>query len=242
MLLPTFTPPRRVLLRVVWLGAPLGLAGSCAKARVQNVQADKSAALPRPSRVVVFDFETGGSDVRVGTSPVRSGRRAGGLSMDDADMLAEAVADALATRLVEDVRALGLTAERAIGTSPPRTDDMVIQGQFLRIDEGSAVKRFVIGFGAGATELRTNVEMFQVSADGWRPVTQFDTVAQGAKLPGAAFGVAGGAAVGAAATSAVVGSGVGAVRELRASIDADARRTSEQIAKKVSELKTAQRW
>ena len=158
-------------------------------------------------------------------------------------MLAEAVADALASRLVEDVRAQGLNAERAIGTSPPALNDVVIQGQFLRIDEGSKVKRFVIGFGAGATELRTQVQMFQVNTDGWRPITQFDTVAQGAKFPGAGFAVAGGAATGAAvATSAIVSSGTGVVREIRASIDADARRTAEQIAAKVSELKTAQRW
>ena len=75
-----------------------------------------------------------------------------------------------------------------------------------------------------------------------KDVQQFETVAEGSKLPGAAFGVAGGAAVGAAATSAVVSSGAGAVRELRTSIDADARRTAEQVATKVSELKTAQRW
>jgi hypothetical protein len=234
--------PIRLMRGAFWLGALIGVAVSCAKARVQNVTTEP-AVLPRPGRVVVFDFETGGSDVRVGSSPARTAKRAVGLSVGDADLLAEAVADALASRLVGDVGALGLVAERAIGTSPPAPNDVVIQGQFIRIDEGSQVKRFVIGFGAGATELRTLVEMFQVSADGWRPITQFDTVAQGSRLPGAAFGVAGGAAVGAAATtSAIVGSGTGAIRELRASIDGDARRTSEQIAKKVSELKTAQRW
>jgi hypothetical protein len=82
--------------------------------------------------------------------------------------------------------------------------------------------------------------MFQVSSDGWRPITQFDTVAQGSQFPGAGFGVAG--PVGVMATSAMVASGVGVIRELRASIDADARRTAEQITAKVSELKTAQRW
>jgi hypothetical protein len=40
----------------------------------------------------------------------------------------------------------------------------------------------------------------------------------------------------------MISSGVGVLRELRASIDADAGRTAEQIAAKLSELKTAQRW
>jgi hypothetical protein len=234
--------PIRLALRALWLGVVVGLAASCAKARVQNVQADSSAVLPRPGRVIVFDFDTGGSDVRVARSPARTVRRAAGLSVDDADLLAEAVADALASRVVDDVRALGFVPERAIGASPPALNDVVIQGQFLRIDEGSPVKRFVIGFGVGATELRTQVEMFQVTAEGWRPIMQFETVAQGSRFPGAGFAVAGGAAAGAAATAAVMSSGVGAIRELRASIDADAQRTSEQIAKKVSELRSLQRW
>ena len=63
------------------------------------------------------------------------------------------------------------------GASPSAV--LPFQGQFLRIDEGSAVKRFVIGFGAGATELRTQVQIFQVGADGWRPVTKFETIAEG---------------------------------------------------------------
>jgi hypothetical protein len=216
---------------------------ACARARVQGVQADRLATLPRPGRVVVFDFDTGAGDVRVGSSPRRTVRRAVRLSVNDADVLAATVADALSGRLVDDVRGLGLAAERAAGAHPPGPNDVVIQGQFLRIDEGSATRRFVIGLGVGATDLRTQVEMFQVAADGsWRPIKNFETVAQGARFPGAAFFVAGGAAAGTVATSAMITSGVGVVRELWASIDADARRTSEQIAGKVSEVKTAQGW
>jgi hypothetical protein len=85
----------------------------------------------------------------------RTVRRAAGLSVNQPDLLAQAVADSLATRVVDDLRSLGLSAERAAGTAPPALNDVVIQGQFLRIDEGSQAKRFVIGFGVGATELKT---------------------------------------------------------------------------------------
>ena len=232
--------PIRIGLRSVGLAVVVALTFSCARARVRDVQADVSPGLTPPGRVVVFDFDAGGSDVRVGGLSTK--RRGVGLAVDEADVLAEAVADALASRLVEDVRTLGLVAERANGTSPPAANDLVIQGRFLRIDEGSKVKRFVIGFGAGATELRTQVEIFQVTSSEWRPLRMFETVAQGSKFPGAAFGVAGGAAVGAAATAAISATAVGVVNEVRTAIEADARRTSEQIAAKVSGLKTAQRW
>lgn len=224
------------------VGLAVAICFGCAAARVENVQADRSLTLPRPGRVVVFDLDTGASDVRVGRTPVNTATNAVGLWVDEPDVLAEAVADSLASRLVADINAIGLSAERAAKTAPPGINDLVIQGQFVRIDEGSQVQRFVIGFGLGATDLRTQVQMFQVTAEGWRPVKQFDTVATGSRFPGAAFFVAGGAAAGTVATSAMISSGVGVIRELRASIDADAGRTSEQITAKVSELSTANRW
>src|SRR5262245_20366260 len=153
-------------------GLMVVLCFSCARARIRNVEAERPATLPRPARVVVFDFDTGAADVRVGSSPRRTARSAVGLYVSESDTLAAAVANTLASRLVEDVRALGLSAERAAGAAPPAPNDLVIQGQFLRIDEGSQIQRFVIGFGVGATELRTQVEVFQVAPEGWRPIKQ----------------------------------------------------------------------
>ena len=218
------------------------LCFACATARVENVQAQRSSTLPRPGRIVVFGLDTGPADVLVSRSPRTTVRNAVGLYVQEPDVLAAAVADSLANRLVEDIKGLGLSAERANKATPPEINDLVIQGQFLRIDEGSQVRRFVIGFGAGATEIRTQVEMFQVTAEGWRPVKQFDTIAAGSRFPGASLFVAGGAARGTAATSAMISSGVGVVREIRTAIDADAARTSEQITAKVSELSTANHW
>jgi len=215
----------------------------CAAARTENVQTTQVApTLPRPGRILVFDFYTGSADVVVGTSPRRSARNAVGLYVQESDTLAQAVADGLANDLVASLRTAGFSAERAAKVAPPQANDLVIQGQFVQIDQGSATQRFVIGFGVGATELRTQVQVFQVGADGWQPVKQFDTVAAGSRFPGAAFFVAGGAAAGTVATSAMITSGVGVVREIRSSIEADARRTAEQITSKLSELSTAQRW
>lgn len=218
------------------------LAIGCAAARVENVQATKPPSMPRPSRVVVFDFDTGAADVVVGTSPRRSARNAVGLYVQEPDTLAQAVAEGLANHLVTALKGAGFNAERAAKAAAPQAGDLVVQGQFVQIDQGSATQRFVIGFGVGATELRTQVQVFQVGAAGWQPVKQFDTVAAGSRFPGAAFFVAGGAAAGTVATSAMITSGVGVVREVRSSIDADARRTSEQVAAKLAEVSTAQGW
>lgn len=224
----------------------IALCVGCASARVKNVQKDRSASLPRPARVVVFDFDSGAADVVVGSSPARTARRtvqrAVGLSVNEADLLGEAVADALASRLVADITAIGLPAERAIGVVPPALGDLVVQGQFVRIDEGSRTRPLVVGLGLSTTELRTRVEIFQVTVEGWRPIVQFDTLATGSRLPGAAALIGAGGVASNALPTPVAGSAAVKLEELRVSIDADARRTSEQISKKVSELSTAQRW
>ena len=145
------------------------LFSACAAARIENVQTTaRASSMPRPARVVVFDFDTGASDVTVGTSPRRSARNAVGLYVTEPDTLAQAVADSLASQLVDALKASGFAAERAAKAAPPRANDLVIQGQFVQIDGGSATQRFVIGFGVGATELRTEVQVFQVGAGGWQ--------------------------------------------------------------------------
>lgn len=214
------------------------VCAGCAGARVQNVQAADSLTLVRPGRVIVYDFNTGPTDVQVpdeGASELV-------LSQGQPDLLADAVADSLAIRLVDDIRSLGLPAERAAGAASPEVNDLVIEGDFVRVAAGSRTARFVIGFGAGASELQTQVRFFRVTAEGWEPVKQFETVTTRTRLPGMAFGAAAGAAAGAATRSAATSSGVGVVREFRAGIAADAGRTAEQIVGRVSELKTEQSW
>jgi hypothetical protein len=227
---------------VVGLVLAAVVCGGCAGARVKNVQGDRSLTLPRPARVIVYDFTTGPTDVQVVSSPRQEGERVLALSQEQPDLLAEAVADSLATRLVEAMQSLGLPAERVAGAALPEVNDLVIEGDFVRVDAGSRALRFVIGFGVGASELRTRVRVFQVTAEGWKPIQQFETVATGSRLPGAGFGTALGAAAGTVVTSAAISAGLGVLGELRSAIHADAGRTAEQIAGNVSELKTTQRW
>jgi len=236
---------------VALLAAAVAVLGiGCARARVKSVERE-AVTLPRPARVVVFDFDTGRSDIQIDTSLGRRVVRRVGraaetvrLASPQPELLCEAMSDILANRLVQDIGALGFRAERARGAAPPTANDLVIEGQFLRIAEGSTTQRFVIGLGMGGTELRTAVQIFHVGGTpGWQPVKQFDTVTNSSRMPGAGFFIAGGAAAGGAvATSAMVSSGVGSVREFFTSLEADARRTSEQITKQVQELSAAQRW
>jgi hypothetical protein len=71
----------------------------------------------------------------------------------------------------------------------PRLNDLVIRGYLLSVKEGSAAERVVIGFGSGASELRTAVEGYQMTAQGLRELGSGDVESGGSKTPGAAVGL-----------------------------------------------------
>ena len=62
---------------------------------------------------------------------------------------------------------MGLPAATAAGQTP-RTGDVMIVGYFESIDEGSAAKRVVLGFGSGGAELKTQVEGYLMTDQGPR--------------------------------------------------------------------------
>jgi Domain of unknown function (DUF4410) len=63
----------------------------------------------------------------------------------------------------------------------------VLRGYFVSIDEGSATKRVLIGFGSGAAEIRVAVEGYQMTAQGLRLLGRGEIRSGGGKLPGMAL-------------------------------------------------------
>ena len=64
----------------------------------------------------------------------------------------------MARQLVLDLQNMGLPAVQGAGQPAPRVGDIVIKGWFVSVEEGSAGKRVLLGFGSGASDLKTVVE------------------------------------------------------------------------------------
>ena len=92
--------------------------------------------------------------------------------------------------LVEQIRAMGMWAVPASMGLQPRLNDIVLRGYLISINEGSAVKRVAIGFGSGASQLETAVEVFQMTPRGLVRLGSGTVNSGGNKTPGAALGVA----------------------------------------------------
>jgi hypothetical protein len=224
---------------VVVLALCVSLA--CASAKVKNVQRyAEGERLPQPGVLLVYDFAVTPDDVVVDTLGSEFGRSTSPSSKQV--QAARQVAASLSTQLVSKLLERGVNAARATRERVPPVNAMVLKGEFVSIDKGSRVKRLVIGFGAGSSELRVRARVYQATATGLRRIARAEAEATGSKTPGMAVPVGAGAAVGSAATSAVVSGGMNVVKEVRGGGDADAGRLADEIAERAEAFYRRQRW
>jgi hypothetical protein len=232
-----------------WVGIGLLiLFTGCASTKVQPMGVYSNIEpLPRPDRFLVYDFAVSSADVTLNRGLVARMHNLISTTPQTEEQLkvGRAVAAALSEELVEHIRALGLPAERASKPDAMTDGTLAIEGQFISIDEGNRLRRMVIGFGLGQSEVRTLVQVYIGIAGGQRIVQEFETSAQSSKAPGMGPMVGVGAAArGAAgvATGAVVGGGAHTLAESRQSAAADARRTADVLAKHLAQFFAAQGW
>ena len=177
--------------RIVSCLFALVVVAGCASTQVTNRQILVDEKLPRPDHIWVYDFVATSADVPADSA------LAGQYSEDSTPQTAEQIETGrqvgahIAAQLVEEIRGMGLPAERASSGTPPRINDLVFRGYLLSIDEGSAAKRLAIGFGAGGSELRVAAEGYQVTAQGLRKLGSGTVDSGGGQTPGAALGVVG---------------------------------------------------
>jgi hypothetical protein len=214
---------------------------SCASAGVTPVDGSSDGAmLPTPSVVLVYDFAVGANDVVIDT--LGSEFQSEGKTLTEEEQTAYATANDLSVAIVDALGKVGINAMRARDGDVPPLHALVLKGQFITIDKGSRFKRMVIGFGAGSSELRTRVQVYQATQRGLRRIVEAEAQATGSKMPGMAIPVAGGAAMGTAATSAVISGGMNVVDETRGAMNPDTKRLAKEIASRAKAFYVRQGW
>jgi len=205
-----------------------------------------NGSLPRPMRILVYQFATSPEEVQLDRSPtaVAEWKLKGTSSAQERSDVAHAVAQTLATKLVSKIQAYGLPAEIGYGPPPVQAGPvLVIDGQFIAIDEGSRAMRMVIGLGAGHSNVRTAVQVLEMYQEGRRVVDQFEVDARSGYKPGAAETMGAGAAAGTLATAAAVtAAGSVASEAFGANVDADSERTAAKVAKLLGYFFAEQGW
>jgi hypothetical protein len=245
MTLPRGVAPRGLRIAVVALAL---MVAACAPTKVRSVSSYRGdESLPRPDRVLVYDFAISPEQVSLNRGLFsRLGREVASASTTEAELqIGREVADGFSTELVKRIQRLGLPAERAAAdqVAPPGT--LAITGQFLSIDEGNRMRRAVIGFGAGQSEVKALAQVALQTAHGPLLAEEFETKAESARTPGVGPMVGPGIAVrGAAgvASSVAVSGGVHALAEHRTEVEADARRIADELGKQLGKFFVRHGW
>jgi Domain of unknown function (DUF4410) len=107
----------------------------------------------------------------------------------DPAIRARELVDLMSTTLVQDLIKAGLNARRLPLAESPPASGWLVRGVFTQVDEGNRLRRAVIGFGAGQTELQLAVAIDDLAQGVPKPFYELDTTAASGKLPGAVITV-----------------------------------------------------
>lgn len=233
---------------------------SCAKttvtARQDYIEGDK---LSKPGRIIVYDFAATLEDVPADDPMIGFYAKPAKSLKADEISIGRRLGTEIAGELVKEIRDLGMPAERSNGGLSAEIGDLIIKGAFVTVDQGDRLKRMLIGFGAGAGELKTLVEIYLLTAEGPRPLVTEEIKAAGGKMPGMLVSIAAAVAAGpaglsvgaaaaagpggAAGTATVTSGGVNVAKEIGPeSLGAAAKKTAMEITKALSQIFARHGW
>ena len=214
------------------------LVSGCAGAHISRQQTKiPGQEVARPGRVLVHDF-AGSAAGLPPESPLVQAAARGAPPGHEAAAQGRGLGAKVAKYLIDDLIRSGIHAVPAGPGSVPRTGDVVIHGAFVVVDEGDRFTRVMIGFGAGASRLKTVSGMFLAVGGKLVPLTSVEIESQGSKMPGMAV------SLGFATASSLAMSGASSVySEIGPeSLNGAAERTAHKIAVHVLGEYTRRGW
>jgi Domain of unknown function (DUF4410) len=123
--------------------------------------------LPRPAIILVHDFAVSPDEVQPG-QPWSSARLVQDTARTEAEKaVGHAFADEFATALVDEIRKLGLPAERPNAPQVPSGDVVTIKGRFISL-AGDPSAPGIVGFAGGWPDVLADVQLYGTNTGGER--------------------------------------------------------------------------
>jgi hypothetical protein len=205
------------------------------EAKVEVLQRyDGPGSLPKPARVVIRDFANA---VPIAAEDATSHHHHHHDS--DADPLPDEVIqqlrDSFAKTATGQFKKMNLETDRVSDAGVIVGPTLLVEGEFISVVQGSSRKRIIVGFGRGASDLRTHVVISEL-IDGQKTVLLDCNVdSKSGKKPGAVLSTSG--------TGFVIGAATGHFGDkMSATVQADASRTAKLIGKETKAIMVAQQW
>lgn len=179
---------------VILIGLGTELCG-CGTAQI--AQRREVGALPaqKPEVIYVTDFELEAGKVKTEKGLLPTLPKAPGPLGDmlpplpgtakDPEVVARETAEGMSTALVKSLGKVGCDARRLRAKEPMPKTGLLVRGVFTEVNQGNQLRRAVIGFGAGKTDLQVLVVMDDLGQGAPRPFYELKTAADSGRLPGA---------------------------------------------------------
>ena len=194
----------------------------------------------RPQRVVITDFEVDPQAVRLdqGVGP-RVMRVMGGSEPSTGS--ARDVQDAITEALVDDISKMGFPVVHGAPGSMLQPNDLLVQGQILKIDQGNRTRRLAVGFGAGKSSVEAKVQVYYGRGEAQPQLVQtYDADANSGRKPGMGLGVASAAGGGSLAPAAI--SGAFGIHGEKQGVAGEGQHLGDRIAYNLGEYFVQQGW
>lgn len=227
--------------RAFFCAAALALTMACGQTGVRQIKLTQERNLPRPSRILIADFAISEREVTEYQGILRQQPNIKNRAERERRIAAE-VKNALAEEMADGLQRLGFTVARVSRGARPAGDELLIAGHFIAVDEGNPLRRLVVGFGSGASQVGTRVYVHQGEPS--RRLIEFATHSDSGKLPGAAPMLATGAAVngGVSAGMIAANAAMSGVKTYNSEVTRMAAASGEQAVRYLSEFFLAQGW
>src|SRR6202050_4500851 len=173
--------------RIVICLLALFVVTGCASTNVTQQTPMSQPGLARPNRIWVYNFVANPADMPANSSISNQVETPSTPPTADQIQQGRQLGALIAADLVADINAMGLSAVQAGPGSSPQVGDGIIRGYLVSMQGGSTgsmAQRFVIGFGAGTSEMDTVVEGCAVTPQGWRKLGSGTLTSSGNKTPG----------------------------------------------------------
>jgi hypothetical protein len=166
---------------------------SAAPANQQTTHPLQPKALPEV--IYVADFAIDTSEVKEDSGILREGGLLRGSRVQRLNPLhrqespeetAKRLVQLLGDSLTQDLKNTGLPARRLLPGQPLPPKGWMITGEFLEVDEGNRLRRAVVGFGYGASEMQIEVNVSDMGAHSGSPFLVLGTATGSGHRPGAA--------------------------------------------------------
>jgi len=224
------------------------VVAACAPTSVE-VTGEVSGQLPRPNRILVYDFAVTPEEVELdqglGADIKNEIEHDTSLSARTAQeiKIGHAVANVMSEELVKAIQGYGFPAERALGLPSPGPHTYLVKGQLFSVDEGNSTERVVIGLGAGRTSVQARVQLYALTPEGMEKVETMRGEAKGMAQPGMAETMGVGAIAGHLLVSTLVSGTLMTAGELTwNSVDGDGKRLAKSAAADLEKYFISQGW